>query len=53
VEIWHYVRRYLGTFSLCMRRNGCFGASGQKSDTAILSCDLDLFVHTRTVVRPC
>jgi len=32
----------LGTFSLCMRRNGYLGASGQKSDFAIRFGNPDL-----------
>jgi len=37
----HRVRRYLGIFSLRMRRNHYLGASGQKSDPVNLSDDLD------------
>jgi len=38
-------RRLLVLFSLRMRRNGYLGASGQKSDPAICSGDLDFLAQ--------
>jgi len=41
VAIWQQNKRVLSIFSPRMRRNGYFGTSGQKSDPAIRSGDLD------------
>ena len=42
MAIWQHSKRVLSIFSPRMRRNGYLGTSGQKSDPAILSSDLDL-----------
>jgi len=39
--IWQHDKRVLGIFSRRMRENGYLGASGQKSDPAIRSGDVD------------
>jgi len=41
MAIWQYRKRVLGIFSPRVRRNSYLGTSGQKSDPAIRSGDLD------------
>ena len=41
VAIWQHNKRVLSIFSPRVRRNGYLGTSGQKSDPAIRSGDLD------------
>jgi len=41
MAIWQHRKRVLGIFSLRMRRNAYVRASGQKSEPAIRSGDLD------------
>jgi len=41
VAIWQHRKRVLGIFSWHMRRNSYLWTSGQKSDPAIRSGDLD------------
>ena len=48
MAIWQHRKRVLSIFSPCMRRNGYLGTSGQKSDLAIRSGDLD-FLYDRCI----
>jgi len=48
VAIWQHRKRVLGTFSPRMRRNGYLWTSGQKSDPAIRSGDLD-FLYDKCI----
>jgi len=41
VAIWQHNKRVLGIFSPRMRRNSYLGTSGQKSEPAIRSGDLE------------
>jgi len=46
--MWKHDKRVLGIFPLCVRRNGYLGASGQNSDLAVRSGDLD-FLYDRCI----
>jgi len=48
VAIWQHLKRVLGIFSPRMRRNSYLGTSGEKSDPAIRSGDLD-FLYDRCI----
>ena len=48
MAIWQHYKRVLSIFSPRMRRNGYLWTSGQKSDPAIRSGDLD-FLHDRCI----
>ena len=48
VAIWQHYKRVLSIFSPRMRKNGYLGTSGQKSDPAIRSGDLD-FLYDRCI----